>query len=50
MKVIEIYVETDKKSGNIILGVIYEGEDICALPQNNDGQWKIYPRDMRILY
>lgn len=55
MKVIELEVKLQK--GNKIvkdimkIGMVYEGEkDVVAIPNKNNGEWKIYPRDIKILY
>lgn len=53
MKNIEIMVDIQKKEksirGNMRFGIIYEGENICALPQNENGNWNIYPQNTEIL-
>lgn len=55
MKVIELEVKVQKNT-NIVkrimkFAIIYEGEkDILAIPNRNNGFWKIYPRDIQILY
>ena len=54
MKIIQIYIEIEKNNimtnGFLKFGIIYEGDDVLALPQNENGEWKIYPQDVRILY
>ena len=33
------------------LAMVYEGEkDVLAIPDKNNGEWKIYPRNIRVLY
>lgn len=54
MKVIEIEVTVEKENRQITgimrFGMVYEGNDSCALPNNKNGKWNIYPQDVRILY
>lgn len=55
MKVIELNVQIQKENkvtnGKMKIGMVYEGkEDIFAIPEKNNGEWKIYPQDVRVLY
>lgn len=55
MKVIEINVQIQKENkvtnGKMKIGMVYEGkEGIFAIPEKNNGEWKIYPQDVRVLY
>lgn len=55
MKVIELNVQLQKENkvnnGKMKIGMVYEGkEDIFAIPEKNNGEWKIYPQDVRVLY
>lgn len=55
MKVIELEVKLQKENkivkGIMKIGMVYEGqEDVLAIPNKNNGEWKIYPRDTKILY
>lgn len=55
MKVIELEVKLQKEDKIVKdimkIGMVYEGEkDIVAIPNKNNGEWKIYPRDIKILY
>ena len=55
MKVIELEVKLQKEDKIVKdimkIGMVYEGEkDVVAIPNKNNGEWKIYPRDIKILY
>ena len=55
MKVVKIKVNIQKEknaiSGNMRFGIVYESESkVLALPEKNNGFWKIYPHDISILY
>ncbi len=55
MKVIEFNVQIQKENkianGRMKIGMVYEGEkNILAIPDKNNGYWKIYPQDVSILY
>lgn len=55
MKVIELNVQIQKENkvtnGKMKIGMVYEGkEDIFAIPEKNNGEWKIYPQDVGVLY
>ena len=55
MKVIELNVQIQKENkvnnGKMKIGMVYEGkEDIFAIPEKNNGEWKIYTQDVRVLY
>ena len=55
MKVVEIKINIQKEkntiSGNMRFGIVYESESkVLALPEKNNGFWKIYPHDVCILY
>lgn len=55
MKVIELEVKIQKEDKIIKdimkFAMVYEGEkDVLAIPDKNNGKWKIYPRDISVLY
>ena len=55
MKVIELNVQIKKGNkvinGKIKIGMVYESKgDVLAIPDKNNGEWKIYPHDVRVLY
>lgn len=55
MKVIELNVQIKKENkvnnGKMKIVMVYEGKkDIFAIPEKNNGEWKIYPQDVRVLY
>lgn len=55
MKIIELNVKIQKESkvvnGKMKIGMVYEGKgDILAIPEKNNGEWKIYPQDVKVLY
>ena len=55
MKVIELEVKIQKEDKIIKdimkFAMVYEGEkEVLAIPDKNNGKWKIYPRDISVLY
>lgn len=54
MSGVEIQVEWTTNSqtyqGNLVFGCVYENEQRNALPWNENGTWKLYPRDVRSLH
>lgn len=55
MKIIELEVKLQKEDKIVKdimkIGMVYEGEkEVVAIPNKNNGEWKIYPRDIKILY
>lgn len=54
MSEVEIHVEwiTEGKlcMGTLRFGCVYENESGIAYPWRNNGAWKLYPRDVRVLH
>ncbi len=55
MKIIELEVKIQKGDrivkNTMKFGMVYEGaKNVLAIPNKNNGEWKIYPRDISVLY
>ena len=55
MKIIELEVKIQKEDkivkNTMKFGMVYEGaKNVLAIPNKNNGEWKIYPRDISVLY
>lgn len=55
MKVIDLNVKIQKENkivnGRMKIGMVYESKkDVLTIPDKNNGEWKIYPQDVSILY